>query len=166
MRLYKVKSGIIIENKENYFLVNNMSWDDFFNDDKLLDKMKGIADSQNPISNGKDIIKSELQAPIQSQEIWAAGVTYFNSKLGRQEEANSDVVPLRGGYRPKRLKSKQLYILQGLPQIGPELARRLLRQFGTVSNVMNATIFELMAVEGIGRVSAERIRETLDAELF
>ena len=87
MRLYKVKSGIIIENKENYFLVNNMSWDDFFNDDKLLDKMKDISDSQNPISNGKDIIKSELQAPIQSQEIWAAGVTYFNSKLGRQEEA-------------------------------------------------------------------------------
>ena len=31
--------------------------------------------------------------------------------IGRQEENHLDVVPLCGGYRPKRLKSKRLYIL-------------------------------------------------------
>jgi 2-dehydro-3-deoxy-D-arabinonate dehydratase len=33
------------------------------------------------------LIKNELLPPIGSQEIWASGVTYFNSKLARQEES-------------------------------------------------------------------------------
>ena len=87
MRLYKVKRGIIIENSGTFFLEENEPWDEFFNDDKLLEKIKGIVNSRDPIVNGQDIIDNELEAPIQNQEIWAAGVTYFNSKLGRQEES-------------------------------------------------------------------------------
>lgn len=86
--------------------------------------------------------------------------------IGRQDETCLDVVPLRGGYRPKRLKSKQLYLLQGLPQIGPMLAKRLLEHFKSVSKIMNASIDELTEVDGIGTVSATKIREVLDAETF
>jgi Fanconi anemia group M protein len=75
-----------------------------------------------------------------------------------------DVVPLRGGYRPKRLKSRQLYILQGLPKVGPTVARRLLEHFRSVSNAMNATVEDLLQVEGVGRITAENIREVLDSE--
>ena len=82
--------------------------------------------------------------------------------MGRQEESSSDMVPLRGGYRPKRLKSRQLYILQGLPQVGPTGARRLLDHFGSVSKMMQAPIEELMRVEGIGKGSAKKIRDVLD----
>jgi DNA excision repair protein ERCC-4 len=84
--------------------------------------------------------------------------------MGRQEESCSDVVPLRGGYRPKRLKSRQLYILQGLPQVGPTLARRLLDHFGSISKMIVASFDELMKVEGIGKESAKKIRNVLDAE--
>jgi DNA excision repair protein ERCC-4 len=84
--------------------------------------------------------------------------------IGRQEETYIDVVPLRGGYRPKRLKSKQLYLLQGLPQVGPMLAKRLMAHFKSVSKIMNASIDELTEVDGIGRVSATKIREVLDTE--
>ena len=84
MRLYKVKRGIIVENEGSYFLVEDIPWDQFFNDNNLLNKARGIVDSQKPITNGAEIIDNELEAPIQSQEIWAAGVTYFSSKLGRQ----------------------------------------------------------------------------------
>ena len=31
----------------------------------------------------------EIQAPIQSQEVWASGVTYLRSKVGRQEESKN-----------------------------------------------------------------------------
>ena len=75
--------------------------------------------------------------------------------IGRQDEAYIDVVPLRGGYRPKELRSKQLYLLQGLPKVGPMLAKRLLLHFKSVSRAMKATIEELIEVEGIGKVSAE-----------
>jgi DNA excision repair protein ERCC-4 len=84
--------------------------------------------------------------------------------IGRQDEIYMDVVPLRGGYRPKRLKSKQLYLLQGLPQIGPLLAKKLIEHFRSVSHIMNASVKELTEVDGIGKVSAEKIREVLDGE--
>ena len=32
---------------------------------------------------------SDIQPPIQSQEVWACGVTYFRSKVGRQEESKN-----------------------------------------------------------------------------
>jgi Fanconi anemia group M protein len=112
-------------------------------------------------------------ALISAQAIWYIPVIFSRSQedtkdifvmIGRQDETCLDVVPLRGGYRPKRLKSKQLYLLQGLPQIGPMLAKRLLEHFKSVSKIMNASIDELTEVDGIGTVSATKIREVLDAE--
>jgi 2-dehydro-3-deoxy-D-arabinonate dehydratase len=89
MRLYRVKSGLVIEMKGEYYLHENESWDTFFNDDHLVTKINEITARQKPIPNGHALLKSEIMAPIQNQEIWAAGVTYFNSKLGRQEEAKN-----------------------------------------------------------------------------
>ena len=114
-------------------------------------------------------------ALLSAQAVWYIPVIFSRSKedtrniflmISRQDETYMDVVPLRGGYRPKTLKSKQLYLLQGLPQIGPLLAKRLIEHFRSVSNVMNASIEELTEVDGIGRVSAEKIREILDEEFF
>jgi DNA excision repair protein ERCC-4 len=113
-------------------------------------------------------------ALLSAQAIWNVPVILSGSKeetrdiflmLGRQEESGLEVVPLRGGYRPKRLKSKQLYLLQGLPQVGPTMAKRLLEHFGSVAKIMKATVAELMRVEGIGRVSAKAIRALLDEEI-
>ncbi len=112
-------------------------------------------------------------ALLSTQAIWYIPIVSSESiqetkniflMMGRQVESCSDVVPLRGGYRPKRLKSRQLYILQGLPQVGPNVARRLLNHFGSVSKMMQASIEELMRVEGIGKASAKKIRDVLDAE--
>lgn len=114
-------------------------------------------------------------ALISTQAIWYVPVIFSRSKedtkdifmmISRQDESYTDVVPLRSGYRPKRLKSKQLYLLQGLPQVGPMLAKRLIEHFKSVSKIMNASIEELTEVEGIGMVSAEKIREVLNTETF
>jgi 2-dehydro-3-deoxy-D-arabinonate dehydratase len=40
-----------------------------------------------PQAGAGDILARHVQAPIQSQEIWASGVTYLRSKVGRQEES-------------------------------------------------------------------------------
>jgi Fanconi anemia group M protein len=113
-------------------------------------------------------------ALVSTQAIWYIPTIFSRCKedtrdiflmIGRQEEACLDLVPLRGGYRRKRLKSKQLFILQGLPKVGPAMAKKLIGYFGSVSNVMNATVEDLMEVEGVGRISAEKIREVLDTEI-
>jgi len=67
----------------------------------------------------------------------------------------------RHGYRPKRRKSRQLFILQGLPGIGRDIAVRLLEKFGSVEKVVTADEDELAEVEGIGKIKAKRIRAIL-----
>jgi ERCC4-type nuclease len=64
---------------------------------------------------------------------------------------------LRPGCRPKGKKSRQLYILQGLPGVGEARAMKLLEKFGSVSGVMGANREELVGVEGIGPKLADAI---------
>jgi DNA excision repair protein ERCC-4 len=128
----------------------------------------------NPCKTDVDIDPAAIKGALISVEtIWYVPIVFTRSKedsvetllmMGRQDETYMDVVPLRGGYRPKRLKSRQLYILQGLPKVGPTAAKRLLEHFHSVRQIMNASVEELIAVEGIGMVSAKAIREVLDSE--
>ncbi len=84
MKLYKTEAGILIEDEGKSFLVKEESWDQFINDDSLLQKLQKITAGQSPVEN--DPLDGAL-APIGSQEVWACGVTYLRSKIGRQEES-------------------------------------------------------------------------------
>jgi 2-dehydro-3-deoxy-D-arabinonate dehydratase len=88
MKLFKVKPGIVIEDdSSNFYLVQYITWDEFVNDDNLYQKMKAITISQKPVPDAGDLIATAILPPVQSQELWACGVTYFRSKVGRQEES-------------------------------------------------------------------------------
>jgi 2-dehydro-3-deoxy-D-arabinonate dehydratase len=86
MRLYKTKTGIIIEKESKYYPVDNENWESFINDDNLFKKMEKLVQSTTAsTSEIKDIF-----APIgNNQELWACGVTYLRSKVGRQEESKA-----------------------------------------------------------------------------
>ncbi|HUZ61802.1 MAG TPA: fumarylacetoacetate hydrolase family protein [Hanamia sp.] len=86
MKIYKTKSGIVID-KENKFYLSKDDWDLFINDDHLFQKIEKLTQSANAIENGNKIIKEEIVAPVGSQELWACGVTYLRSKEGRQQES-------------------------------------------------------------------------------
>ncbi len=87
MKIYKTESGILINQNDSFYLLEDEEWDSFINDDNLLRKTEDLISEQDPIENGERLIENELLPPIFSQEIWASGVTYYNSKLGRQEES-------------------------------------------------------------------------------
>lgn len=86
MKLYHTQSGILITHNEKDYLVKE-EWHQFINDDRLYDKCTSICDSEMSIPNGAELLATQLLKPIDKQEIWASGVTYYNSKLGRQEES-------------------------------------------------------------------------------
>lgn len=65
-------------------------------------------------------------------------------------------LPRHGG-RPRGKPALQNHLLQGLPGVGPERARRLLKHFGSVQGVMTAGETALADVQGIGRTTAHRI---------
>lgn len=61
--------------------------------------------------------------------------------------------------KPKRLASRRLFLLQGLPGVGPALAHRLLCHFGSIERVLSADASALAEVRGVGAKKAACIRE-------
>lgn len=77
--------------------------------------------------------------------------------LARQSRQFADGAIPRPGYRPKGKRARQLFILQGLPGIGPERAANLLSRFGSVRNVFAASPEDLAAVDKVGLTTAARV---------
>ncbi len=76
----------------------------------------------------------------------------------RQAEALATGALPRKVRRPRGKQRVQLEILQGLPGIGPDRAMSLLKAFGSVGQVFNANLDQLLQVHGVGPVTARSIR--------
>lgn len=85
MKIYRTKEGIVIEKEEKYFLVKDKAWEEWVNDDNLFRNMQKIIATAKP--GGNELIKNILPPIGSNQELWACGVTYLRSKIGRQEES-------------------------------------------------------------------------------
>ena len=87
MKIYKTTTGIFIESEESIYSSEITSWDSFINQPDLYNAVRSGMSKNKPIGN-KDMLDGLIiQAPIQSQEIWAAGVTYTRSRDARMEES-------------------------------------------------------------------------------
>lgn len=86
MKIYKTLKGIFISKDDNNYLVDNHTWDSLINRDDLFAYLESLISSLVPSQNVY-FETSDLQAPIEQQEIWAAGVTYLRSREARMEEA-------------------------------------------------------------------------------
>lgn len=86
MKIYKTKDSILIENKGEYFVTHEEYWDNFINDDGLLQKIQARLAS-NIYKKARSFNEEDILPPVGNQELWACGVTYQRSKQGRQEES-------------------------------------------------------------------------------
>jgi 2-dehydro-3-deoxy-D-arabinonate dehydratase len=87
MRVYRTEKGIVVEKGHKFYTIIGENWDEFINDDNLYSKLENIIQSAEVSEEGHHWISEGLLPPIGNQEVWASGVTYFRSKLGRQEES-------------------------------------------------------------------------------
>ena len=87
MKIYRTEKGIVVEKDQSYYILPDTQWDTFINADDLYEKTNKLIENSSPSNLGKEWIKDFILPPVKSQEIWASGVTYYNSKLGRQEES-------------------------------------------------------------------------------
>ncbi len=87
MRIYKLTSGVLIDHNNQYYSVPISDWDNLINDDSIFLKLTDFLESGKATKiNG--ITEADILTPIGSQqELWACGVTYLRSKVGRQEES-------------------------------------------------------------------------------
>jgi DNA excision repair protein ERCC-4 len=126
----------------------------------------------NPLETAMNMNDAAIRgAMISIQVIWHIPMIHSRSLIdtcqlitwmGQQHANLSDGTLPRSGYRPKRKLSKQLYILQGLPNVGPTLSKKLLYHFQSVRKVMTANETELLKVKGIGKKKAMLIKKVLD----
>jgi 2-dehydro-3-deoxy-D-arabinonate dehydratase len=84
-KLYKTTSGVIAEDSNGIRRMINNGWDELMRDD-LYDWLSRTAES--PAAPIVSAI-GDLVAPIEHQEVWAAGVTYYRSRSARMDESKS-----------------------------------------------------------------------------
>jgi DNA excision repair protein ERCC-4 len=86
-------------------------------------------------------------------------IYYIGSQLVRLRDPG--YAPYRQG-KAKRKKTRQLRVLQSLPGIGADRAKKLLERFGTVRACFIATPAELLEVDGIGSKTAAAIDQVIN----
>lgn len=88
MHLYKTLNGFVIEKHEEIRLITcDFDWDVLINRNELRKFLDLQWETGESISNNSSEPLKNVLAPIGSQEVWAAGVTYYSSRLARMEES-------------------------------------------------------------------------------
>jgi 2-dehydro-3-deoxy-D-arabinonate dehydratase len=85
MKLYRIAQGAVIDNENGAFQIND-DWDELINRDDLYNHLTTLVDS-NELPPAQPGFDKQILAPIVSQEVWAAGVTYYRSRTARMEES-------------------------------------------------------------------------------
>ncbi|OVE83460.1 DEAD/DEAH box helicase [Natronolimnobius baerhuensis] len=83
---------------------------------------------------------------------------------GREQQTSDREVSVHGEKQAKTLAEQQEYVVSSIAEIGPVTARSLLEEFGTVEAIMIASEDELQAADGVGQVTAERMREVIGSD--
>jgi 2-dehydro-3-deoxy-D-arabinonate dehydratase len=90
MHLYKTfKGNILVDTKKAFIIYED--WDELINQKNLFQHLSQLTTSAIEVGEQmyKEIITQNVLAPVGSQEIWAAGVTYMRSRDARMEEAKN-----------------------------------------------------------------------------
>ena len=82
----------------------------------------------------------------------------------REQEESGREVSVHGEKQSRTLAEQQEYVVAAIAEVGPVTARGLLEEFGSVEAVMTADEEALQEAEGVGEVTAERVREVTGSD--
>ena len=84
MKLYNTNAGTVIEANENFYAVK-AEWEKLINDDNAFQTATALI--KDATAGDSTLVEELLPVIGNNQELWACGVTYLRSKIGRQEES-------------------------------------------------------------------------------
>lgn len=86
MHLYHTLQGPVLVDREHRFLLSE-TWDGLIARDDLPEFLARTRQHASWAEGGLASLETQLLPPVGSQEVWAAGVTYFRSREARMEES-------------------------------------------------------------------------------
>lgn len=89
MKLYNARQGCVLEHQARWHLCGNLTWDELVRHDDLSAFLQSSVANLPTLESFNLNLDENLLAPIGSQEVWAAGVTYHRSRDARMEESES-----------------------------------------------------------------------------
>jgi Fanconi anemia group M protein len=118
---------------------------------------------RNSIIGALTSIALDYQVPILNTKNSAESAEYLYVIAKREQIGKDKEVGLRFGRKGLTLQEKQRFIVEGLPLVGPQLAKSLLEKFGSIKAIANANEKELQEAEGVGKKKAKGIQKVLEA---
>ena len=82
MRAYRTKQAVLIEQDGKFYPLRGQSWDELVRSSDPHQSALAAVSGQTV-----DLDPAAILAPIASQEVWAAGVTYYRSRDARMRES-------------------------------------------------------------------------------
>lgn len=87
LHVYRTEQGLAVDHNGQWHAVE-ARWDELFCQDDPGGWLETLIAAAEPKASGPP--QEELLAPIGSQEVWAAGVTYYRSRNARMEESSAE----------------------------------------------------------------------------
>lgn len=86
MELYRYRQGVVAEHNGVFYGIDASSWDDLITREDLASYVR---QSVRGASATARLPAQDLLPPIGTQEVWAAGVTYYRSRNARMQESKN-----------------------------------------------------------------------------
>jgi 2-dehydro-3-deoxy-D-arabinonate dehydratase len=96
MKIYATDSGIAVRRGDHWVRVRDFSFDRLFRERSPAAWLRARLGRERPSVTGT------LRPPLESQEVWAAGVTYSRSRRARVEESAHEATVYDRVYRARR----------------------------------------------------------------
>lgn len=92
MKLYRTAHSCILENDDRFFVArggrsDDAWWDSLITREDLHEHLLRGIEARAWQEETKTNLVKDVRAPIGTQEVWAAGVTYFRSREARMQES-------------------------------------------------------------------------------
>ncbi len=119
---------------------------------------------RNAILGALSSIALDYQIPIINTKNANETAEYLYTIAKREQIDKKTELRLLVGRKGLSLEEQQRFIMEGLPMVGPALAKAMLEKFGTIKQIVNANEKELQEVEGLGVKKAKLIQKVLQTK--
>lgn len=116
----------------------------------------------NAINGMLAAIAIDFGIPIIFTKNFLETVSLLKAIANREQEFEKKDIGVRGERKPLTTKEQQEFIIESFPNVGPNLAKSLLKEFKSVKNIINAEHHELQKVENLGPKKADEIKRIVD----